>query len=295
MPQKNLRLKLLFIFALISILNYSNAQNSDTDPNFSRSDSATVSEAYRLLDSGETNAALELFNTAISDNSKDISALLGQAIIFSEMQRYADAFNSYDLVVEYYPNHAFAWNGRGLAAFNMQDFETALYSFKQSTAQKPENGFFYESLAWTQMCIGEFSDAVNSAKMATLMYKKSNESSIYPPLIAYFSYLEINDRAGAGISLRYAAQNKIVNRWPAPVIDYLLNKIEAPELISFVTDTAEETEAHTYIGLKLRAEGFDQRAKKHIDWVSQNGDRRVFEYNLARALNRQDRLALLAL
>ena len=64
-------------------------------------------------------------------------------------------------------------------------------------------------------------------------------------------------------------------------------------LIGYVEDGAQETEAHTCIGLKLRAQGDDNADKKHLEWVAQNGDRRVFEYTLARALNLQDSLALL--
>ena len=49
----------------------------------------------------------------------------------------------------------------------------------------------------------------------------------------------------------------------------------------------------TYIGLKLRAEGDKDSAQKHLEWVAQNGDKRVFEYTLARALKIHDSVVLL--
>ena len=252
-----------------------------------------VSKAYELFEQGDSSAALENFKKALTEDESDLSALLGQAMILADMQRYDEAFTSYDSIIKYYPTHAFAWNGRGLAAFNMYDFDSALLSFKKSTSKQPNNGFFYESLAWTQMCRGEFTDAIRSAKQATLMYNKSKEISIYPPLIAYFAYLEIGDLTNAKTSLKYASQNKPINRWPSPVVDYLLDVISASELISFVTNTAQETEAHTYIGLKIRANGLAAGENKHLEWVSNHGDRRVFEYNLAQVMNLKDRIALI--
>lgn len=255
--------------------------------------SPLVSKAYKLLADGDTDGALERFQEALEQNEQDLSAKLGEAMIFSELQRYPEAFNSYDSIVKTYPRHAFAWNGRGLAAFNMEDFDTALSSFQQATADHPVNGFFYETLAWTQMCRGDYTQAAESAKMATLMYNKKSESSVYPLLIAYFSYLETGDKANAQNSLKYAVANKPHYSWPTPVIDYLTDNINAAELISYVTDSTQETEAHTYIGLKLRAAGRENEAKPHLEWVAKHGDPRVFEYTLARALNLHDSVALL--
>lgn len=255
--------------------------------------SPLVTEAYKMLETGNPDAALAHFKEALEANEADLSARLGQAMTLADMERHSEAFASYDLIVKTHPRHAFAWNGRGLAAFNMEDFDSALLSFEQSTAEQPVNGFFYESLAWTQMCRGEFDAAARSAKQATLMYNKASESSAYPVLIAYFAYLESGNSASAQATLKYALHNKPVNRWPAPVIDYLAGTFREPELISYVTDTAQETEAHTYIGLKLRHSDAEAQAKRHLNWVARYGDRRVFEYTLARSLNLRDSVALL--
>jgi tetratricopeptide (TPR) repeat protein len=265
----------------------------EASPEASLAQSPLVSKGYELLADGDTDGALERFQAALEQNEQDLSAKLGEAMILSELQRYPEAFNSYDTIVKTYPRHAFAWNGRGLAAFNMEDFDTALSSFKQATADHPVNGFFYESLAWAQMCRGDYDQAAESAKMATLMYNKKSESSVYPLLIAYFSYLETGDQVNAQNSLNYAVANKPHYKWPAPVIDYLTDTIDATELISYVTDTTQETEAHTYIGLKLRATGKENAARPHLEWVAKHGDSRVFEYTLARALNLHDSVALL--
>ncbi|MDP4880211.1 MAG: hypothetical protein NWR36_10035, partial [Opitutales bacterium] len=203
------------------------------------------------------------------------------------------AFTSYDLIIQNYPRHMHAWNGRGLAAFNLEDFDEALNSFQHATADKPVNGFYYETLAWTRMCRGEFTEAAASAKTASLMYDRVGETSIYPLLIAYFAYLETDDLVSAERTLNYATKNRNINQWPSPVIDYLSGKISADGLISYVMDTAQETEAQTYIGLKLRHDNQPEQAEKHLNWVSQNGDPRVFEYTLARAFKMRNSVAVL--
>jgi len=268
--------------------------DADTDSDFALSASPFVTEGYAQLEAGQPENALIAFDQALEADNHDLSARLGQAMIYAEQERHQDAFSSYDLIVQRYPQHAFAWNGRGLAAFNLEDFDTALTSFQMAIADQPVNGFFYESLAWTQMCRGEFIDAAESAKKASLMYSRKGETSTYPLLIAYFSYHESGDAKNALRTLQYANKNKPVNQWPAPVIDYLSEKIGEADLISFVTNTAEETEAHTYIGLYLRLLGETDAADQHLQWVSKNGNSQVFEYTLARALNLQNNVASVA-
>jgi tetratricopeptide (TPR) repeat protein len=265
--------------------------HADTDSDFALSASPFVTEGYAQLEAGQPKNALIAFGQALEADSNDLSARLGQAMIYAEQERHQDAFSSYDLIVQRYPQHAFAWNGRGLAAFNLEDFDTALTSFQMATVDQPVNGFFYESLAWTQMCRGEFTDAAESAKKASLMYSQKGEVSAYPLLIAYFSYHESGDAKNALRTLNYANKNKPVNQWPAPVIDFLSEKIDESDLISFVTNSAEETEAHTYIGLYLRLLGETDEASQHLKWVSRYGDPQVFEYTLARAINLQNSVA----
>ena len=287
-PQKS---RFVGILVVTSLILAQPSVHADTDKNFVPSASPLVTKGYAQLEAGQPAKALIAFEQALQADAKNLSARLGQAMIYAEQERHQEAFASYDVIVQHYPQHAFAWNGRGLAAFNLEDFDTALTSFKMATVDQPVNGFFYESLAWTQMCRGEFVDAAESAKKASLMYSRKGETSAYPLLIAYFSYHESGDAQNALRTLEYANKNKPVNQWPAPVIDYLSEKIGEADLISFVTNPAEETEAHTYIGLYLRLLGETDAADQHLQWVSQNGNSQVFEYTLARALNLQNNVA----
>ena len=256
---------------------------------------AQVTEAYNFFENGKPQQALDAFGQVLEQDTDFLPARLGEAMIYAEQQKHVKAFKAFDLVVQSHPRHTFAWNGRGLAACNLQNFNEALSSFEQATRDEPVNGFYYESLAWTYLCLGDYAKARNSAKTATLMYHQKGESSAYPLLIAYFSSLESGAIADAKRTLEYALSNKPPhNSWPYPVFDYLAGQVDASELVSFVKDSAQETEAHTYIGLMLRAAGDATHAAAHLRWVAEHGDKRVFEFTLARALNAGAKVAAVA-
>ena len=94
----------------------------------------------------------------------------------------------------------------------------------------------------------------------------------------------------AGRALEYARKNRGYT-WPGPVVDYFTGSMTAADMISCVTNRAEETEAHTYIGLKLRLLGEEDAGSRHLDWVGRQGDPRVFAYTLAKALCMRNRVA----
>lgn len=257
--------------------------------------SKLTDEAYQQFEAGQIALALQGFSRALESDSGNLSARLGQAMAYLKQQRHKDAFEAYDQIVQRYPAHLFAWNGRGLAAFNLGNFDDALNSFQQATADQPVNGFFYESLAWAHFCRGDYALATSSAKQATLMYHQNGETASYPLLIAYFSQLEDGKPEAARRTLNYALNNKLAKEaWPSPVFDYAAGHLNATALISHVTNIAQETEAHTYIGLHLRSEGKPEKAQAHLDWVVAKGDSSVFEQTLARTLHIPEKVALLA-
>ncbi len=287
----NTCIRFLSFAALVLFIPAATAEQSDASVT---DNSNLVQQAYALLESGQSEQAIKAFSQALQADATNLAARLGKAQALLNQQRHEEAFKAYDLVVQHSPAHIFAWNGRGLAAFNLKDFDEALNSFQRATADQPVNGFFYESLAWTYFCQGEYAQATTAAKQATLMYHQNSQPAAYPLLIAYFSQLEAGKPDEARRTLKYAQRNRPAeDAWPAPVFDYLDGRLSAAELISFVTDTAQETEAHSYIGLHLRSQGKLEQAQPHLSWVVSRGDKRVFEYTLARTLHTQDKVALL--
>ena len=251
-----------------------------------------VDTAFQLLNEGATQDALLGFQTVLEADQNNLQARLGEAMIFNKLERYPEAFAAYDRLTEQLPSNAFAWNGRGLAAFNLERFDEALNSFRQASTMTP-NGYHFESLAWTYMCRGEFNEAAQSAKRANLLYTREGEQTLYPLLLAYFAHLEDGDAENARRTLDYSLANLPRTGWPLPVLNFIVGKSNADELISHVRNSAQETEAHTYLGLYWRAKGEHERAQKHLHWVREKGDPSVFEFILARALPKSSSIAML--
>jgi tetratricopeptide (TPR) repeat protein len=243
-----------------------------------------MTEALQHLDDGDADAALLDFKQVIAQDHQYLPALLGAAMVYADQEQHALAFEFYDQVLVQQPQHAMAWNGRGLAAFNLERMDEAIVSFERSVADQPVNGFLYEALAWAQMCARDAASAIQSAKESLLMYSQTDADSIYPTLIIYFCSLELNDLKNAQRALRYAVKNHQPKQWPAPVIYYLNDSIDSRELLSCVVNSAEETEAHVYIGLRLMHENEPEQAHRHLQWAAEHGDPAVFEYSLARSL-----------
>lgn len=257
-----------------------------------RIDKESVKESFSQLDAGEHEQALKGFREAMAESKDNLAARFGEAMALSALDRHKDAFASYDAIVNHHPDKGFAWNGRGLAAFNMADFDTALASFQKATSSDQAQGFFYESLAWTRMCRGEFKQAIEAAKRAAMLYNREGSSNIYPLLIVYFSQLEENNKVQAKKTLAYANSTQREEKWPSPVLSYLKGQIDASGLISHVSNFSQETEAHTYIGLHLRVSDDPKRAERHLQWAAKKGDDRVFEHTLAKSLNLRHQVAV---
>ena len=118
-PLKRIQLLLLGATGMIGGFTFGHAQISLVqDPVLMQS--PLVSEAYTLLESGDSSRALDHFKQALTENESDLSALLGQAMILADMQRHPEAFATYDNMVKNYPLHDFAVIGRVLAAFNLE-------------------------------------------------------------------------------------------------------------------------------------------------------------------------------
>src|SRR5208283_4544745 len=71
--------------------------------------------------------------------------------------------------------------------------------------------------------------------------------------------------------------------WTGKITAYMLGRISADELIGAAAGLAQLTEAHGYVGLCLAEQGQTAAARKHLDWVVQNGIKIYVEYHLALA------------
>ena len=107
------------------------------------------------------------------------------------------------------------------------------------------------------------------------MYSREGETSLYPVLIAYLASF-VRDMENASRALEYARKTVVT---PGPALsDYYAGSMTAAEMISCVTNRAEETEAHILYWPEIAfARGRGCRIPPFgLGWPT--GDPRVFEY-----------------
>ena len=98
----------------------------------------------------------------------------------------------------------------------------------------------------------------------------------FPPTAAHTKEAEARE------ILEEAAKKCDAAAWPFPVIRHLRGELSEDELMSAAGDEAgRKTEARTYLGLRLLAEGKGAEARRHFEWVREYGHKRFFEYPLA--------------
>lgn len=152
---------------------------------------------------------------------------------------------------------------------------------------KPDNAKIYHAIAVSQICNSDYHNAAESAKMASLMYNKKGLEAPYSLIIAYFSYAQINDKDNMQQVLSFSKKLDFSPEWPLPIIEYMKDEIEAPELISMVQSDKEEIEAHTYIGLQLQLDGEFQDSQKHLNWVQKSNRNDIIETLIAKHMLEQ--------
>ena len=92
---------------------------------------------YRLED-GQYDEAVREFTEAISQNSEHVSAHLGLAITYMQMERDDEALHEFDTTIRLDPDHAAAFADRGILYDRMGKYEDALADYRKSIEINPE-------------------------------------------------------------------------------------------------------------------------------------------------------------
>jgi len=88
---------------------------------------------YRLED-GQFEEAEKEFKKALAKSPDHVHGLLGLAITYTQMERYEEAIQKLDKVIELDPENAIAWANRGILFDKSGFHEKALSNYKKSLA-----------------------------------------------------------------------------------------------------------------------------------------------------------------
>ena len=110
--------------------------------------SATLTAAAaRALSDGELEKAVQLYGTAIDENSKDADSHYQRGNAYFRLGQWADALLDYDSALEIDSRYANAFCNRGAVLQQLGRFDEALASYDLGLAQNPSDAFAHYNRA----------------------------------------------------------------------------------------------------------------------------------------------------
>ncbi|MGJ3243437.1 MAG: tetratricopeptide repeat protein [Opitutales bacterium] len=243
-----------------------------------------VDAGYAALDADDPARALASFEEALAGGNKSVEARLGHGMALAENGYHGRAETAFKEVTRRQPDHALAWNRKGVAQYNQHRFQQAARSLERAVSLRPTEGFFHESLAWALLCEGQTEAAVRSALQAMLIYEESGEDPAFSLLLAWYGFRRMGDQAEADKIVTFARNRLNPVVWPFPLFAYFGGLIDADSMIVEVTDRHQETEARAYLAARAILDQQPMEALPHLHWIRKRGSQRVFEQVWAETL-----------
>ena len=245
--------------------------------------------------------ALKQFEALLNKNPDYTSALMGKAKCLLALGRTQKAYDTYKIVYEENPISRSALEGLGRSAFYLENFSRAIQFYQQVLSLDPENPDHYASLSRIYMCQGNYESALSHANKAIILLDENNAAIVYMQILAYFAMAELESKNNKEITLKSipSAKNKLPfpfpfqtqsqsqsqfdkSEWPYPILHYLKGDLTNRDLLSFVENSEQEIQAHTYIGLNKRFLKDNDASVKHLIWVQEARFPQSFEVILAK-------------
>tara|TARA_B100001093_G_scaffold274293_1_gene262222 strand:- start:824 stop:1684 length:861 start_codon:yes stop_codon:yes gene_type:complete len=243
-------------------------------------------DAFYHLDQGNYPLAIEKFNALLEKSPQFKSALVGKGNCLLQLGKYDEAFKIFSELHAKFPNDAYVLESLGDIAFHSSQFDQALEFFAKALQIVPEKASLYDAQAKTYLCLDDAQMASENAKMALLLNNNKGEMAPFSLILAYFSIADMAEPIEQNNALRYIERLNLKKEtaWPYPILSFIKGSLKSSELLSHVESEEQEIQAHTYIGLKLRLEGLESLAEKHLAWVKRVNKIQLFETIYAKSI-----------
>lgn len=179
----------------------------------------------------------------------------------------------------------YVYRGSGLNRLNRID--EAIADFREAMKLAPNDprprSFLAGALATRagKTLVARQGAAVNDALESLGLTGWRAPNSTYVVLLGHFGYRLQHREQDARDFINECASKCDTTAWPYPIINYLRNELSETTLIELATDKNKMTEARTAIGMNLSMLGRFQEGLVHLNWVVENGTRRLPAYDLA--------------
>jgi lipoprotein NlpI len=175
--------------------------------------------AYR--DRGDHDRAIQDYNEAIRLNPDYALAFTNRGITYGRKRDYDRAIADYDQAIKLNPNNAVVLNNRGNAHRNNRDYERALADYEAAARIDPQRAQD-RSMGYTLFFLERMAESASAMERRV----SAAPQDLYAILWRYITVAKNKGLQTASRELGENASKLKERRWPAPVIDFYLGKID---------------------------------------------------------------------
>jgi tetratricopeptide (TPR) repeat protein len=226
----------------------------------------------------EYDKAIRDYDEAIRLDPKYVNAFKNRGNAWSDKKDYDKAIRDYDEAIRFDPKYVDAFINRGHTWSNKKEYDKAIRDFDEAIRLDPKYSFAFINRGNARSAKKEYDRAIRDFDEAIRLDPKE----AYAVILGHFAARRAADSAAALRFLKDSARN-LNDTWPYPVVRFLRDEVDEPQLLNLATDDDKRTEAHCYIGLDQAIKGREERALAHLHWVKEHGNTDFIEYSIALA------------
>lgn len=247
-----------------------------------RTSSEWNSLGVELSQNGRQREAVEAFTRVIEIKPGDPTAYLNRAIAHIRLEEWKKAEADCSSAIELDSDNARSFHHRAVARSQMGEHESAFKDASRAARMEPTdpNVIFTRYLACSRLGRHDLGHFAGETYVGLQSW--SDPWSPYFALLNSISLRRAGYQEEALAILKESARWLDHDAWPMPVVIYLRGDMDAPKLFDLAKDTDMLTIVHYYVGVDEWLGGNATSARKHFEWVRDQGNKEFLQYLLAK-------------
>jgi tetratricopeptide (TPR) repeat protein len=133
--------------------------------------------AMVLLQTGNAQGALDEFAKALALDPSNPKTLMWQAQVYTRLNRWADAEQTFQRVLKERPNFWFAYSELGLVLHSQGKYQAAIQAYRAASVTAPRSSLALSNLGGEYLMVGEFAEATESFRKSMVLDPDSDEAA----------------------------------------------------------------------------------------------------------------------
>ena len=137
-------------------------------------------EAVIYSEIGELQKSIQIFEMLLSENENDIDVLHNLALLYEQNSQFEKSDETYETIIKIDTNDVIAYNNYSYSlAEKGEKLQKALWMSKKSLQLEPNNGIYYDTMAWVLFKMGDYQQALTFIDSAIILEEDKNPELFY--------------------------------------------------------------------------------------------------------------------